>query len=208
MEGGIPRLGLFGGTFDPPHIGHLEVAMQVRSALSLDRVLLIVANEPWQKVGSRSISAPADRLAMTRAAAEGLDGIEVSSIEIDRGGPSFMIDTLEQLAGQNPGAELFLIVGADAAAGLHTWHRSEELGALATLVIVDRPGEGALADTSRWPEPWRDGTGVRHLAIRTTDVSSSQLRPALEDGVDEPGHLPEAVLTYIREHRLYGGGVS
>lgn len=208
MEGGIPRLGLFGGTFDPPHIGHLEVAMQVRSALSLDRVIMIVANQPWQKVGSRPISEPTDRLAMTRAAVAGLDGIEVSSMEIERGGPSFMIDTLEDLAGQFPGAELFLIVGADAAAGLHTWHRFDELAALATLVIVDRPGETDAADTSGWPMPWHDGHGVRRLEIRTTDISSSQLRAALLEGAEDPGHLPEAVLTYIREHRMYGRGVS
>ncbi|MGK2928931.1 MAG: nicotinate-nicotinamide nucleotide adenylyltransferase, partial [Acidimicrobiales bacterium] len=83
------RIGVFGGTFDPPHVGHLVTAVNVRHALDLDRLLLVVANEPWQKVGSRPISAAADRLAMVEAAVAGVSGLEACAIEIERGGPSF-----------------------------------------------------------------------------------------------------------------------
>ena len=91
------RLGIFGGTFDPPHIGHLVTAVNVRHDLALDRVLLVVNDVPWQKVGSRPISPPADRLAMVEAAVGGVDGLEASRIEIDAGGPSFTADTLASL---------------------------------------------------------------------------------------------------------------
>ena len=111
------RLGVFGGTFDPPHVGHLVTAVNVRHALSLDRVLLVVANVPWQKVGERTVSPAEDRLAMVEAAARGVAGLEVSRLEIDRGGPSYTADTLGHLHAAHPGVELFLIVGSDAAGG-------------------------------------------------------------------------------------------
>jgi nicotinate-nucleotide adenylyltransferase len=137
------RLGVFGGTYDPPHVGHLVAALAVRHALDLDRVLLTVANEPWQKSGSRKISPAEDRLAMVRAAVDGVEGLEASAIEIERGGPSFSVDTLEALAAADPTGERFLVLGADAAAGLGTWERAEALPGLATLVVVDRPGMDA-----------------------------------------------------------------
>ena len=112
------RIGVFGGTFDPPHIGHLAVAVEVRHALALDRVLMVVANDPWQKRGARVLTPAADRLEMVRAAAQDLDGVEADDREIRRGGPSYTVDTVEELLGEQPGAELFVVVGADAAAGL------------------------------------------------------------------------------------------
>ena len=115
------RLGIFGGTFDPPHVGHLVAANEVRHVLGLDVVLLVVANAPWQKVGSRGISDAQDRLAMVRAAVDGHDGLEASDIEITRGGPSYTADTLAALHEVEPDAELFCILGADAAAGFLTW---------------------------------------------------------------------------------------
>ena len=133
MPDGGERLGLLGGTFDPPHIGHLVAAINVRHALGLGRVLLVVANVPWQKVGSRSVSPAEDRLAMVEAAVAGIDGLEASDLEIRRGGPSYTIDTLVDLAEADPAGERFLILGADAAAGLDTWERGELLPDLATL---------------------------------------------------------------------------
>src|SRR4051794_20612627 len=110
------RTGVLGGTFDPPHIGHLLAAVNVRHALDLDEVLLVVANDPWQKTGSRPITPAEDRLAMVRAAAEGLGGIVASDLELRRGGPSYMVDTLAELGEHDPDGERFLILGADAAA--------------------------------------------------------------------------------------------
>src|SRR3954469_3093337 len=145
------RLGLFGGTFDPPHVGHLVTAVNVRYALDLDVVVLMVANVPWQKEGSRSITPALDRLAMVEAAVADVPGLEAGRLEIDLGGPSFTADTLSALADRDPGAALFTIVGDDAAAGLATWERHEEVVPRSTLVVVDRPGDPVeLADDVPW----------------------------------------------------------
>src|SRR5690242_4623434 len=137
------RIGVFGGTFDPPHVGHLVSAVNVRHALGLDRVLLVVANVPWQKEGSRPISAAADRLALVEAAVEGVPGLEACDLELVRGGPSYSVETLQALAAERADRDLFLILGSDAAAGLDTWERPDDLRELATFVVVDRPGGGS-----------------------------------------------------------------
>lgn len=189
-------LGILGGTFDPPHIGHLAAAVEVRSALNLDRVVLMVANEPWQKVGTRVLSAPADRLAMTRSAVAGLEGIEAGDAEIVRGGPTYSIDTLEHLRSIAPEQQLFLIVGADAAAGLHTWHRAEELPELAVLVIVDRNGdEHAVA-----PEGWE----IERVSMPRLEVSSSDLRQRVADGRPLAPFTVPGVIDEIAARGLYG----
>lgn len=113
-----PRIGVFGGTFDPPHVGHLVTAVNVRHELQLDTVLLMVANVPWQKVGSRPISPASQRFAMVRSTVADVPGLEASDIEIVHGGPSYTADTLEALAHEHPDAQLFTIVGDDAT-GAH-----------------------------------------------------------------------------------------
>jgi nicotinate-nucleotide adenylyltransferase len=142
---------VFGGTFDPPHVGHLVAAVNVRHALGLDRVLLVVANVPWQKVGEREITPAEDRLAMVQAAAQGVAGIEASRIEVDRGGPSYTADTLAALREQHADPELFLIMGSDVAGGLMTWERVDEVRDGCTVVVVDRPG----AEGEQPPAGWR-----------------------------------------------------
>src|SRR5690606_36398985 len=134
------RIGVFGGTFDPPHVGHLVTAMDVRHALGLDVVLMVVANEPWQKAGSRDITPAAVRLEIVRAAVSAEPGIEVSDIEVRRGGPSYTIDTIEALRADEPDAELVIVVGSDAAAGLLTWERADELATTCRFVVLERPG--------------------------------------------------------------------
>jgi nicotinate-nucleotide adenylyltransferase len=134
------RIGVFGGTFDPPHVGHLVTAVNVRHALSLDLLLLMVNNVPWQKVGSRHITPAADRLAMVAAAVRDVAGLAAGDHEIRAGGPSFTADTLATLAAEHPGAQLFTIVGDDAAAGIRSWERADEVVARSRLVVVDRPG--------------------------------------------------------------------
>lgn len=156
------RLGVLGGTFDPIHVGHLVVAVNVRAALGLDRTLLVVANVPWQKTGSREITKAEDRLALVEAAVAGIDGLEASRIEIDRGGPSYMVDTLTELDGREPGAELFLVIGSDVAGDLATWERVDDMRSLCTLVIVNRPGvdDGSITHR-RGPLPPGDLGGWR-----------------------------------------------
>src|SRR4051794_38657799 len=104
------RIGVFGGTFDPPHVGQLVTAVNVRHALQLDRVLLVVANLPWQKEGQRDVSDGEDRFALVRAAVGGVPGLEASRIELDRGGPSYTADTLGELTRRHPGAQLFTVL--------------------------------------------------------------------------------------------------
>jgi len=189
-------LGILGGTFDPPHIGHIAAAVEVRSALHLERVLLMVANHPWQKTGTRSLSAASDRLAMVRAAVGDCEGLEASSLEIDRGGVTYTIDTLQFLRASAPDQHLFLIVGSDAATNLHTWHRHEELQDLATLVIVDRDGD----DDAEPPSGW---SAVR-VPIPRLDISSSELRDRVRSGRPLAPFLDGSVINEIRSRGLYG----
>ncbi|MBX3285839.1 MAG: nicotinate-nucleotide adenylyltransferase [Actinobacteria bacterium] len=188
------RIGVFGGTFDPPHVGHLVAAIDARQALELDIVLLVVANAPWQKIGSRQVSPAADRLAMVRAAVADAPGLEVSDIEIARGGLSYTADTLEALRGQEPGAELFLVLGNDAAAGFATWERHEEVARLARLVVVDRPGT---------PTPIDDGFAWTRVDIPELEISSTELRQRVAEGRSIRYLTPEGVATCIGERGLY-----
>jgi nicotinate-nucleotide adenylyltransferase len=185
---------VLGGTFDPVHTGHLVAAVNVRHALGLDRVLLVVANHPWQKTGRR-ITPAADRLAVVEAAVAGTAGVEASAMEIDRGGDSYTADTLEELA--EPGRELFLVVGADVAAELHTWRRPDVVARLATLVVVSR---GGSPDTDPGP-PWR-ATQVRIPAL---EISSSDLRARAGDGRPLDHLVPLAAVACIAERGLYAG---
>ena len=186
-----------GGTFDPVHTGHLVAAVNARHALALDRVLLVVANAPWQKSG-RQITPAVDRLAMVEAAVAGTEGVEASGIEIDRGGESYTADTLEQLVAENPKRELFLVVGADVAADLGTWRRTDVVARLATLIVVSRAGSPPV-DVG---PPWR----VEHVAIPALDISSSDLRDRAADGRPLDHLIPLAAIHCIRERGLYAGG--
>lgn len=194
------RLGLLGGTFDPPHLGHVAAAQQARRALSLDRVLLVVANDPWQKSPLRDITGAADRLAMVEAAAEGLDGIEASRVELDRGGPSYTLDTVEQLLAEAsargvPAPELFVIVGADIVPTLATWHRVDDLRRLVTLVVVARPHAPAPSTPAGWRTAVIEGLDF--------DVSSSEIRERLAEGRPAGEMVPGAVGHCIRRRGLY-----
>ena len=190
------RIGVFGGTFDPPHVGHLVAAVNVRHDLGLDRVLLVVANEPWQKVGSRVISAAEDRLAMVEAAVAGVEGLEASGIEIDAGGMSYTADTLAALRAEDSARELFVILGDDAAAGLPTWERVDEVRELATVVVVDRPGSP--------PVPPLEGWRWLHVEVPLLEVSSTDLRARAEAGRPLDYLVPDAVIDCIEERGLYG----
>jgi nicotinate-nucleotide adenylyltransferase len=188
------RIGLFGGTFDPPHVGHLVTAVNVRYALSLDSVVLMVANSPWQKRGTRPISPASDRLAMVAAAVADVDGLVAGDAEIRRGGPSFTADTLVALADEYPGAQLFTIVGDDAAAGLTTWERHEEVVAQSRLVVVDRPGK---------PVELPSGFDWLRVEVPRLEVSSTDLRARVGDGRPLDYLVTEPVLDIIAARQLY-----
>jgi len=192
------RLGVFGGTFDPPHVGHLVSAINVRHELGLDRVLLVVNNLPWQKAGSRAISPAEDRYAMVEAAVADVDGLEASRLELDAGGPSYTADTLAVLLAEDPTRELFVILGADAAAGLPTWERFDEVRDNATVVVVERPG----TDPSPTPEGWR----WAWVEVPGIEVSSTDLRSRAVDGRPLDYLVTHEVVDWIHEHGLYWDG--
>jgi len=193
----MQRLGVFGGTFDPVHNGHLAAAVNARRALRLDRVLVVPARDPWQKQGRQL--APADaRLAMLEAAFEGVDGVEVSGLELDRPGPTYTSDTVKELKAQRPDDELFLIVGADAASDLATWDRPDVIRDLTTIVIVSR----ADIEEPGAPGPdWR----VEHVRIPPLAISSTDLRRRAADGDPLEGLMPAAAIRCLRERGLYAG---
>jgi nicotinate-nucleotide adenylyltransferase len=188
----VERLGILGGTFDPVHVGHLAAAAAARHALRLDRVLLVVAADPWQKRGT--VVAPADaRYEMVAAALEGADGLEPSRLELDRPGPTYTVDTVAALRADE--RELFLIVGADVAATLPTWHRVEELRTAVTLAVVDREGEPALQP----PAGWR----AERIALPGLDVSSTELRRRVAAGEPIEFLVPMPAVRVIRARDLY-----
>lgn len=195
MSGG-PRLGVLGGTFDPFHNGHLVAAVNVRATLGLDRVLVVVANRPWQKEGARIVTPAADRLAMARAGVQGVDGVEVSALEVERGGPTYTVDTLEHL---RSGAvevtpELVLVIGADVAHELDTWHRVDDIKAMVELAVVTRPG----AEVPELPG-WR----VASVEIPSLSISSTDIRSRVADGRPIEGLVPLAVVREIADRGLY-----
>ena len=194
-DSSLRRVGLFGGTFDPPHVGHLVTAVNVRHALDLDLVILMVANVPWQKEGSRAITPAEDRLAMVDAAVREVPGLMPGRQEIDHGGPSYTADTLRVLAERFSQAEFFTIIGDDAAAGLRTWTRWEEVVERSQLVVVDRPGAPVeVSDDVEW---------IR-VEVPRLEVSSTDLRARFTDGRPLDYLVTQRVLDVIGERGLYG----
>jgi nicotinate-nucleotide adenylyltransferase len=189
----MERLGVFGGTYDPVHIGHVVVAVEARSQLGLDRVLLVVAGDPWQKRG-KVVASAVDRLALVDAAVDGIEGVEASAIEIERDAPSVTAETLEALSA--PDRELFLVLGADAVANMGTWRRLEETRHLATVVVVERAGDAHA-------EPPGPGWRVERVAIPRLDIASTDLRERLQSGRPVDGLVPPAVARTIRSRGLY-----
>jgi nicotinate-nucleotide adenylyltransferase len=188
----VERVGIFGGTFDPIHVAHLVAAVEARSQLALDRVLLVVARDPWQK--RDEVVAPAElRYEMVKAAVAGVEGLEVCDLELRRPGPTYTIDTVEELA--RPDRELVLVLGADAAAALPTWERVGELRDRVSIAVVDREGAEPLPVPAGWP--------VAHVTMPRLDISSSDIRARLAAGRPIDGLVPPGALRVLREARLY-----
>lgn len=190
------RLGILGGTFDPVHVGHVAAGVSARHVLHLDRVLFVVANMPWQKAGRRLATAD-DRFDMVAAAIEGIEGLEASRLEIDRGGTTFTADTVNELRKQHPDAELFLIVGTDVADDLNTWERVDEIRAAATLAVVTRPGAEPVPMSG-----WR----VEQVEMPLLAISSTELRAWVARDRPVDGLVPPGAVRLLRERGLYAGG--
>lgn len=171
----------------------------MREVLELDRVLLVVANRPWQKVGTRPITDASVRLAMVRAATEGLDGLEASDLEVRRDGDSYTADTLTELRDLVPTAELFVILGADAAALIDTWERVDEVRAAATIVAYDRAG-GISEDRYELDDD------IRTIRVPRIDISSTDIRARVAQGRRNDVLCPPGVIRIIEHRGLYRVG--
>ncbi len=193
------RLGILGGTFDPPHLGHLGAALAVQTQVGLDEIVLMVANEPWQKVGDRQVTAALVRWDMTDALVQGISGLRADDREIRRGGPTFTVDTLEEILAEQPNTEIFLIVGADTAERLETWHRASDVVGLSTIVIVNRDNS-----TNTAPGFLRDARVV-NVSMNPVEVSSSAIREAVARGESVVASTSSSVASIIRDHSLYTG---
>jgi nicotinate-nucleotide adenylyltransferase len=188
------RIGLVGGTFDPPHLGHLVVAECALVELDLDEVRLLVAGAPWMK---SPVSTAADRVALVEAAVADSPGLVCDTREVGRLGPTYTADTLAEIHAEEPDAELFFVLGEDAAAVLPEWERIGDAFALATFVVVTRPGNDP-PDESVLPGP------VVHLEIPQLYVSSTDLRARFARGGATRWLVPPSVDAEVRRRGLYG----
>jgi nicotinate-nucleotide adenylyltransferase len=190
------RIGVFGGTFDPPHVGHLLLASDAREALRLDTLIFVPAATQPFKVHTPPVAPPQDRLEMVRLAVAGAAGYRVDDTEIARKGLSFTVDTLEQLSRKNQGAELFLLLGEDALAGVDQWRNPERIRELATLAVMRRSGSDGSA-----VQPI--AAGAIAVSTRRVDVSSTEIRERLRAGKSIKGFVPESVEQFIEARGLY-----
>lgn len=192
------RIGLLGGSFDPPHNGHLLAAGDAFEALTLDRLVFVPAAVQPLKAGQTSVSADA-RLRMVQSLVSGDPRFSVDSVEIDRGGLSYTVDTLTTLAARWPAAELFWLVGADVPASFAKWRDPQRIAELATLVVLQRAGTDreTQVDLSSMPAT------TKILATRRIDISSTEIRQRVREGKSIRGFVPDAVAAYIAEQRLY-----
>ncbi|MEU3097844.1 nicotinate-nucleotide adenylyltransferase [Streptomyces sp. NPDC006967] len=196
-EQGKRRLGVMGGTFDPIHHGHLVAASEVATRFHLDEVVFVPTGQPWQK-NHRVVSAAEDRYLMTVIATAENPQFSVSRIDIDRGGPTYTVDTLRDLSALNPDTDLFFITGADALAQILTWRDSEELFSLAHFIGVTRPGHH-LTDAGL-PEG-----GVSLVEVPALAISSTDCRARVAKGEPVWYLVPDGVVRYIDKRELYRG---
>ena len=182
------RLGILGGSFDPVHHGHLILARAAKEELSLDRVILVPAALSPHKCETKPATA-ADRLAMVRLAIEGEPGLECSDMELARPAPSYTVDTLRELAAAHPGAELFLLIGADNVQKFHTWQEADAIPSLASVAVLERTAPAT-------PHPWP-------VVRRFVDISSTDIRRRVTRGLSIRYLTPDAVCAYIARQGLY-----
>ncbi|MEE8045619.1 MAG: nicotinate-nucleotide adenylyltransferase [Dehalococcoidia bacterium] len=194
------RVGVFGGTFDPVHNGHIAVASAVRDALGLDEVLFVVTSDQWLRDSPPEASAD-DRFRMVELAVDNVRGFTASDVDIVREGSTYTVDTLVDLRRQlGDSAELYLIVGADSAVSMDRWRNGSEIAALAKIVVVGRPGQdfnGVALDDSH------PANGAEYLEGPMIDVSATRVRDFLAEGKPIDEFVAEAVADYIETHGLY-----
>jgi nicotinate-nucleotide adenylyltransferase len=199
LSASASRIGIFGGSFDPVHNAHVALARSALAELQLDELLWLPAGQPWQK--QRTLTPAVHREAMLRLAIRNESRFVLSRLEIERGGPSYTIDTVRALHAQRQGVRWYLVIGQDQYAGFHTWHGWQELLGLVTLAVANRAPNGPAAPPGAGPQLRR----VPHeaVALPMMDISSTdiRMRVARRQGIDDL--VPAAVARYIARHHLY-----
>jgi nicotinate-nucleotide adenylyltransferase len=190
------RIGVFGGTFDPPHVGHLLMASDAREALKLDRLIFIPAGAQPFKIATPPVASGQDRVEMLRLAVADDANYVVDDAEINRKGLSFTVDTLEHLSERHPSAQLFLLLGEDLLASFEQWRNPARIRELATLAAVRRTGPASSGVEPIAP-------GVLMVSTRRVDVSSTEVRERLRAGKSIKGFVPEGVERFIDARGLY-----
>ncbi|MFS0689805.1 nicotinate-nucleotide adenylyltransferase [Sporosarcina sp. 179-K 8C2 HS] len=191
----MKKIGLLGGTFNPPHIGHLIMANEVKHALQLDEVRLMPTSIPPHKADP-SDATPEQRLRMVELAVSGTPGLTASSFEVDRGGVSYTFDTMKALKEQEPETEFHFIIGGDMIDMLHKWYKIDELMKIVTFVGVGRPG---TVGETQYP--------ITMVQIPEIDLSSTLIRNRLQTGGTIQFLVPDDIATYIRQEGLYGNRI-
>jgi len=199
----MPQLiGLFGGTFDPPHIGHLILSAETRTQLGLDRLLWVLTPDPPHKQG-QPITPLAHRLAMVKLAIAEERRFELSTVEIDRPGPHYALDTVKIISKQNPAADLVYLMGGDSLRDLPAWHRPADLvAALRFIGVMRRPGDSIDLPALEKKLPGL-AAKVRYVDAPLLDIAAHEIRQRVADGRPFRYFLPPAVYDYIVEHNLY-----
>ena len=198
------RLGILGGTFNPPHLAHLICAQAAYEQLSLDRLLIVPTGIPPHKPTSHDDPGPLIRLELCRAAAAGDERFRVSAVEVERDGPSYTVDTLRLLHEQTPDNDLYFIVGGDAAASLPRWRDPEGVLSLATLAIARRSGTSGSRLRAALGQ-LRGGERHEVLRMPQIGISSTQVRARVRTGRSIRYLVPQGVEQLISEHGLYTG---
>ncbi len=201
-----PRIGVFGGSFDPPHLAHRALAEAACDTLALDALMCVPAGAPWQK-SDRVLAPAAHRVAMLQALLIDLPRCQIDEREVRREGPSYSVDTVGELAGEwprsvaanRPGATLFLVIGQDQYARLDTWHRWRDLLALCTLAVAARAGEPVQAPVALRAVPHQ----LAVLPMPRLDISASDIRARVAQGLPVGPLVGEPVARYIARHALY-----
>lgn len=196
-----PRVGVLGGTFDPVHNGHLHIARSLRQALDLDRIVWVPAGRPPHKAG-QIVSSDRDRIAMLRLALAESPFDEISTVDIDRAGPSYTADSLELLQEQLAPARLVFLIGEDSLRDLPTWHDPDRIVAAAELAVAGRPGIDADLEAVARTIP-SISERVHIVPMEELATSSSEIRQRVRAGEPLSGLVPPAVAEYIRNHALY-----
>ncbi len=203
------KIGILGGTFNPVHIGHLLMAQAVREACGLDRVLLMPCHTPPHKACG-VLAAAEDRLAMVRLAVADDPGLGVCTLELERGGISYAVDTMTAFRARNPCCEPHFIVGMDSLRELHLWYRVQDLLQLCTFIVVERPGvDQPLAPAElRLPAPWPERLLANVIRGRRCEVSSREIRKRVAENRPIRYLVLPAVEQYILRQGLYSGSAA